>query len=368
MFESVVPQVDPIAVPAPIWLVQFLLSFTFILHLLAMNFVLGGGIIAAVNEIKGRRTGLQHHFDLSRRLSKSLPIAMAFTINLGVPPLLFLQVLYGHFFYTSSIIMAWPWLSVILLVILAYYGYYLYNFRFEKLSGARFWTVGGSALLLTAVAFLYTNNMTLMLTPDTWKEVYVGSASGAFLNLGELTLVPRFLHFFIAALAVGGLFVIVYGLAKRNTEPEFAKWAIKHGTWWFLIPTFIQFAVGILFLITLPRDVMMLLMGGSITGTAFLLIAIMGALASIMIFMMSLQREEPKPLLYAGFAVILVTIVSMVIVRDVVRSGYIAEYFTLDQLQVDPQTGIILLFFLLFIGGLGVVGWMLQQTISAAKT
>ncbi len=367
MFETVVPQIDPIAVPAPVWLIQFLLMFTFILHLLAMNFVLGGGVIAAVSEIKGRRSGVQHHFELSRRLSKGLPIALAFTINLGVPPLLFLQVMYGHFFYTSSIIMAWPWLSVILFVILAYYGYYLYNFRFEKLSGTRFWVVGGSAFFLTIVAFLYTNNMTLMLTPATWKEVYVGSASGAFLNLGELTLVPRFLHFFIAALAVGGLVVILYGLAKQKTEPEFSKWAIKYGIWWFLIPTFTQFIVGVIFLITLPRDVMLLLMGGSITGTVFFLIAIMGAIASVMIFLLSLQRDEPKPLLYAGFAVLLVTIISMVFVRDVVRSGYIAEYFTLDQLQVEPQTGIILLFFLLFIGGLGIVGWMLQKTTQSVK-
>lgn len=367
MFESIVPQIDPIAVPAPIWLIKFLLTFTFILHLLAMNFVLGGGVIAAVSEIKGRKSGLQHHFYLSRGLSKSLPIAMAFTINLGVPPLLFLQVLYGHFFYTSSIIMAWPWLSVIALVIIAYFGYYLYNFRFEKLTGARFWTVGGAALLLTVVAFLYTNNMTLMLTPETWKEVYVGSAGGAFLNLGELMLMPRFLHFFIAVLAVGGLIVILYGMAKQKTEPEFASWAMKHGTWWFLIPTITQFVIGIIFLITLPRDIMLLLMGGSITGTVFFLIAIMGAIASVMIFLMSLQREEPKPLLYPGFAVVLLTIISMVIVRDVVRSGYIADYFALDQLQVDPQTGIILLFFLLFISGLGLVGWMLRKTMETAK-
>ncbi len=367
MFESVVPQIDPIAVPAPIWLVKVLLSLTFILHLLAMNFVLGGGVIAAVNEIKGRKTGVQHHFDLSRRLSKSLPIGMAFAINFGVAPLLFLQVLYGHFFYTSSIIMAWPWFSVIFFIIFAYYGYYLYSFRFEKLSGGRLWAVGGSAMFLTIVAFLYTNNMTLMLTPATWKEVYVDSARGAFLNLGELTLIPRFLHFLIAAVAVGGLAVVVYGLAKQKTEPEFAKWAIKHGTWWFLIPTFTQFVVGVVFFITLPQDVMMLLMGGSATGTVFFLIAIMGALASVMIFMMSLQRDEPEPLLYSGFAVVLITIISMVIVRDVVRAGYIADYFTLGQLQADPQTGIILLFFLLFIGGLATVGWMLRQSITAVK-
>jgi hypothetical protein len=39
--------------------------------------------------------------------------------------------------------MAWPWLSVIVLVILAYYVYYQYNFRIEELFGRGWRFVGG---------------------------------------------------------------------------------------------------------------------------------------------------------------------------------------------------------------------------------
>ena len=48
-------------------------------------------------------------------------------------PLLFVQVLYGRLFLTSSVLMAWWWLAVVPLVILAYSGAYLLAFRGKAL-------------------------------------------------------------------------------------------------------------------------------------------------------------------------------------------------------------------------------------------
>ena len=62
---------------------------------------------------------------------RPLPVAIAATVTLGVAPLLFVQVLYGRLFFTSSILMAWFWLAIVPLVILAYYGAYLLAFRGE---------------------------------------------------------------------------------------------------------------------------------------------------------------------------------------------------------------------------------------------
>ncbi len=36
---------DPAGLPAAVWLLEFLLVFTFVLHLLFMNTVLGGGLV-----------------------------------------------------------------------------------------------------------------------------------------------------------------------------------------------------------------------------------------------------------------------------------------------------------------------------------
>ena len=62
---------------------------------------------------------------------------MAFAVNFGVAPLLFVQVLYGHLFYTSSILVAVFRLAVIPLLIVAYYALYLHGFRFGVLVGER---------------------------------------------------------------------------------------------------------------------------------------------------------------------------------------------------------------------------------------
>jgi hypothetical protein len=48
-------------------------------------------------------------------VSHRLPTVMALLINLGVPPLLFAQVLYGRALYTSSVLIGAYWISVIFL-------------------------------------------------------------------------------------------------------------------------------------------------------------------------------------------------------------------------------------------------------------
>ena len=61
----------------------------------------------------------------------SIPTLIALTVNFGVPPLLFVQVLYGHLFYSSSVMLAVPWILVIPILILAYYAAYIFVKRVE---------------------------------------------------------------------------------------------------------------------------------------------------------------------------------------------------------------------------------------------
>jgi len=61
--------------------------------------------------------------------------------HLGVAPLLFLQVLYGRLFFTSSILMAGFWLAVVPLLIVAYYCAYVVAFRGQRTR------VGGTAVV-----------------------------------------------------------------------------------------------------------------------------------------------------------------------------------------------------------------------------
>ena len=111
-----IPYPDPMPLPAPVWLLRTLLLLTFFLHILFMNTLLGGTAIALGCSLQRRSSKFAAL--LAADLGRMLPSVFAFTITLGVAPLLFLQVIYGHLLYTSSILMAVPWLGIIGLVLM----------------------------------------------------------------------------------------------------------------------------------------------------------------------------------------------------------------------------------------------------------
>ena len=102
------PLVDPIPLPAPVWLFKILHDLTFALHLASVDLLLGGVMLGIAFSLLGRAQA-------AGMIMHRLPTLMAFVINLGVPPLLFAQVLYGRALYTSSVLIGAWWISVIFL-------------------------------------------------------------------------------------------------------------------------------------------------------------------------------------------------------------------------------------------------------------
>ncbi|OQY57742.1 MAG: hypothetical protein B6245_15415 [Desulfobacteraceae bacterium 4572_88] len=211
-----IPTPDPIPVPWG-WFKFFLLS-TFMAHILLMNVMVGTGIIVFFSHL--RKDSQKHLEPLERDISKKLTFIIAFAVNFGVAPLLFLQVLYGHFVYVSSMLMGVYWLSIFVLLIIAYYSAYYYKLRFDALRTARIYLIGMAVLILLVIGFFFTNNMTLMLTPETWTR-YFENPEGTLLNLSDSTLFPRFLHFMTASVAIGGLFIaITWSLKEKKRNPR----------------------------------------------------------------------------------------------------------------------------------------------------
>ena len=121
MYDSIIPTADSIPVH---WLwFQVLLIVTFFIHMILMNFLLGGSLLTVWDLLTGK---------LEKKASGSIPTLVALTVNFGVPPLLFVQVLYGHLFYSSSVMLAVPWILVIPVLILAYYGAYIFVKQTDK--------------------------------------------------------------------------------------------------------------------------------------------------------------------------------------------------------------------------------------------
>ncbi len=116
--------VDPIPLPAPVWLLKLLHVVTLALHFVAVEMLLGGLLVAVVLSLF---RSSPHAGVAARALARRLTVVMTFVINLGVPPLLFAQVLYGRALYTSSVLIGLYWIAIIPVLMLTYW--LLYRFR-----------------------------------------------------------------------------------------------------------------------------------------------------------------------------------------------------------------------------------------------
>ena len=331
---SLIPVPDPIPVHWG-WLKLFLLS-TFLLHLLCMNTMVGMGIIALIRSLFNRSKDMEYN----REISKKLPYTIAFTVNMGVAPLLFIQVLYGQFIYTSSLLMAVYWLSITGILIIAYYSAYLHQYTFEDAGPARVAFMAVTVIILLFIGFLFSNNMTLMLSPGKWVG-YFNSPGGTLLNLAEPTLIPRYLHFMLSAVAVGGLFMALLWEQKAMGDETVDREKIKQSLNWFLIATLLQFGVGSWWLMALPKHIVLLFMGGSAWATTLFILGLVGTVLSL------LFGYKARVRLCAGAT--LFTIVCMVLMRDLILTAMLEPYFTLTMLEIYPQYGSLVLF-LVFLG------------------
>ena len=364
MAPNYIPTLDPNPLPAPYWVFKLLLLVTFFLHILAMNFMLGGAVLALVaRRAKNREQGNRMFADIAKKLPSLLPA----TITIGIAPLLFLQVLYGQFFYTSSVIVAWPWFLVLVFLTLAYYGFYYASFKGSQYPERAKTVMLLSLILVFIIGFIYSNNLTLSQTPSRWEGKYFADPSGWNLNWSEPTLIPRFLHFFVAAVAMGGLLLLFMALAKWNREREYARGLFQLGGKAFMFATMAQFLVGIWFLVSIPKELRTLFLGDSTAATVLLLVGVVGGMAAIFLMSIALQKENIRFAAYSVSSIIGVVILSMAVMRDMLRDAYLRPYYHPDQFVVKTQWSVFPLFLVLFIGG--VILWlvMLKRYFSNAK-
>ena len=354
--NPVIPAPVPVPLPAPAWLLEFLLVFTFILHLLAMNFLLGGVIILSVSSFLGRRDSRYH--ELTRRVSRAMPPVTAFTITLGVAPLLFVQLVYGQLFYTSSDLMAWYWLAVVFLVLLGYYGVYWYQMQQDELGSKAPWVILVTAILFLLVAFTYTQNMTAMLRPQDFYSLFLNGKVGTILGPVPLVNIARLAHFIVAAVAVAGLGVALLSRQWQTESPELADWGRRYGVTCFMGGTLVQFLVGLWFLFSLPVDVRQALVGDKLA---------VGILVSAVILALLALLTAPKSLLASSVA-ILGTVSLMAVLRHFVRNAYLHPYFDPHSLPVHGQWAVFSIFVALLLAGLATVGWMLYVFYRTAAT
>jgi hypothetical protein len=352
MNPLLIPQPD--AIPVNWGWFQFLLLLTFPLHLLAMNAMLGGLAIGLAQQINGGELGKK----LAHRIAVALPLVIAFVVNFGVAPLLFAQVLYGQFLYSSSVLMGVYWILIIPILILAYYGAYLYDFKWKRLGSAGVWLGTLVLVMLLIIGFFLSNNMLLMVSPERFSE-YFGSRGGNILATSQAELWPRYLHMVTGSLAVGGLFVGLLGRFRKNDDLQLAAHADRVGLKTFFYLTLVNVVVGFWYFMTLPGRHMMLFLGGSAGATICFLVALLLALGALW------ASYRGRFWLTFSHAVSLVVLMSFM--RSWLRSSYLSDVFTLDQLKVVPEYSPMVFFFVTLVAGLLCIGWMLKKTAEALR-
>lgn len=343
--SALVPEAIGISVH-PIWPVLLSIT-TFSVHLLLMNAVFGGTAIVVVHSFYGGS-------DISRTLSGKLPTLLALAINAGVPPLLFLQAVYGQFSYVSSILMAVFWLAVIAVLMAGYYGLYYHNLRYDILDeSGRKWLMMAVLGTISYTGFMLSNKMTLMLRPEVWVQ-YFSDPDGFILNLNDPVLLPRFMHFVISALAVGGLLCAIIG--HRNGRQNFISTGMK----WFSRSTLVNIAMGTWFLLALPKNVMLIFMGRDTIATALLC-------AGLLAMLTMLHAGFTRNVTMATLATVFIVPV-MATMRHLVRQQYLSPYFTLDTAPVSGQWQPFILFLISMVIGSFIIIYMLKLMFRAERS
>jgi hypothetical protein len=369
---------QPSPFPAPHWLMETLLVVGFFLHAIPMNVTLMGGLVSAVLLWQGKNKPDSYELRAGKKLASALPIFTTAAITNGIVPLLFLQILYGPLVYSSSILMATPWMSILLLVVLGYYGLYIFNYGQKKLGEKSPWFLLASSLLFLVVAFLFTNNMTLMLLPEKFLSLYQASRWGGSLNWGDPTVVPRYLHFILAAVAVTGLTMGCFGLYEKKRDLGYGNWLLKMGAGLFLGVTLLQTLVGPWFLTSLPLPVQQHffnpadIFGVSKTGLSkvanHLFLTSLGldliALASMGIA----WAKQSSAAFMTGTVSAVLLIAAMSEMRHLVRVFSTQAVLNPAAHPAEPQTLILGIFLVLFVALIGYLAWLAKVVMKSYQS
>jgi hypothetical protein len=369
------PAVDPIPLPAPIWLLKLLHIVTLSLHFVAVEMLLGGLLLAVLLSLFRNSS---RSLVTARALARRLTVVMTYVINLGVPPLLFAQVLYGRALYTSSVLIGLYWISIIAILTLTYWLLYQFSARLE--AGKSAWWVGLSAWLLAGfIARLLSANMTLMLRPEVWQQMYSASGAGAYLPTGDPTLTPRWLLMLAGGLFIGGLWLVYLSGRSTFTANE-KRFVAGLGGKVAAVFGVVYLAAGLWAASVQPAVVKAGLAGLDIHGgqSAYPLYKFSGfagygwlALVVVAVLVAAIAGFGRIPAGWIGWVGVLVAVlveITFTVYRGGVRDlTLLSKGYDVWDRVVVTNWSVVGLFLVLFVAGLGVIGWLVSVVARARK-
>lgn len=328
---------------------------TLSLHFFAVQILLGSLLGVCYFTYKGRKgdSGFQTAASV---IARRLPIVMTYVINLGIPPLLFAQVLYGRALYTSSILIGAIWISVIFLVMAIYW--LLYRIAEKTSQGKPVLVQALCALILAGgVGQIYSLNMTLMLRPEVWQNMYANSKTGLQATPHDPTMIPRWLFVMVGGLILGGLWLALHsylpavgGDAKRILKRVGATMAV--------VGSLAQLAIGPWVYAAQPTAIQKALDSPLYLGSCA--VWVLGVVLTLALAALQLGKAGSTKLTVLAGITAFLGVAGGVVFRDGIRDQtLLSKGFDVWKRTEVSNWSVIGLFLLLFVIGLGVVGWLL---------
>lgn len=355
------PALDPIALSAPVWLFKALDLVTLLLHFLGVLLMMGGLVLAAVWSTAARRDSPRGQ--VAYAIARRLPVVMTYLINFGVPPLLFVQVLYGPALYTASILVGASWIAIVFLLMAGYYLLYQMVWRGE--AGKAWWPHAlGALVLIGLVGRIVSAVMALMIRPDAWAAMYAASANGTGWPTGDPTMWPRYLYMVASALALTGVAVALMTDRSRLITTEARAFGRGWGMRVASMAAVAQLAVGGWIFGALPaavRDAVVAhawygpaRLGWIATSAALVLVAGAGA------------ARWSRGIAFGAAGASVAALLAAVGVRDGIRDLALKlAGFDVWAQPVATNWPVVITFLIVFAAGLGAVGWLMSVAASA---
>ncbi len=353
MNSQLIPAPDMLGLPAHPLLLLVLLNATLALHWVFVGAVFGGTLIVLHNAVTGRGDAARAR--LNQAILGFLPFMLSMGVTLGVAPLLFVQVVYGHFFYSANVMMALWWLLIIPLVIGTTYLFYVAKVRLAagKVLGPFLPAILAGILLV--LAMILSGNMTLFQTPSAWESVWRLHGAGFYHGGG---MVGRVLFALLGFAALGAMFVMLLGKTGLAYDEQADRAAVEIGLRAAPMCMGLQIAAGILLVIFLPSEQRKAVF--DFRWVSLFSVLAIGCLAGSLLLFVKARRSPTLSTLILPMAVYVLGLIMIGFARDGIRRAALAPHFQLGELAIHPQWGPFALFLAMMVVAAGLVTALLH--------
>lgn len=271
LLQTPIPHDLPLPLPLPHGVLVVALIFSFLLHIIFINLMLGGSILTLWSELKGRKD--PEYDKLAYEIAQTITVNKSMAVVLGVAPLLTINTLYTLYFYSANALTGLFWIAIIPLTTLAFLLTYAHKYSWNILKDNKslhLSMIVAAVVIFLFIPFIFLTNINLMLFPEKWNTI-----TGFFEALALPNVFPRYLHFIFASLGVTGLFIFWYfGRKSFGFEEKFQALTLyevrKKAYSLTLSASVAQFLIGPIVLLTLPtKGISWQLIFTILTGAAF---------------------------------------------------------------------------------------------------